>query len=118
MQFTCSENRLELADDRKSAAEELLLTEASFIHNADFELLTIADVEPDPEEPLFVTQRSAETDGVIDVMASKALLTHAGEPTLLPPDELSPLLGKLVPNDTSPRSSDSTLHRKSRSSAC
>lgn len=73
------EKGLGSATKRKDAAEELLLTESSFIHNGDFELLSISDVDPEPDQPLFVTQRSTETDGVIDVMASKALLTHAGE---------------------------------------
>ncbi|MFK7818866.1 MAG: sigma-70 family RNA polymerase sigma factor [Planctomycetaceae bacterium] len=78
-QINAAARKLNKPSVRKTTAEELLLTEVSFIHSDEFEALAVKDLEPPAGEPLFVTNRTAETDGVIDVMASKALLTHTGE---------------------------------------
>ena len=73
--------KLGRAAKRVAVAEDLLLAEGSFIHNVDFETLSIAELEAAAEtSELFVKQRPrAESEGVIDRMASSALLTHHGE---------------------------------------
>ncbi len=73
--------KLGRAARRVTVAEELLLAEGSFIHNADFETLSIAELESAADESdLFVKQRPRpDSEGVIDRMASTALLTHHGE---------------------------------------
>lgn len=77
-------NRVRVLGDslrRAEAADGLLLEEGSFIHSAEFETLTLTELEARRDESeLFVKQRSgADSEGVIDRMASTALLTHHGE---------------------------------------
>lgn len=69
------------AASRLDAADRLLLEEGSFIHSTEFETLTLPGLEARRDEgDLFVKQRSAgDSEGVIDRMASTALLTHHGE---------------------------------------
>ncbi len=73
--------RLETPKQRTEAADQLLLEEGSFIHTEEFEALSLSELESRRDEgELFVKQRaSADKEGVIDRMASTALLTHHGE---------------------------------------
>lgn len=69
------------ASRRAEVVERLLLEEGSFIHNEAFESLSIGEIESTRDEgELFVKRNSTgEAEGVIDRMASTALLTHHGE---------------------------------------
>ena len=69
------------AGKRAEAADQLLLEERSFIHSAEFETLSLAELEARRDESeLFVSQRaSSDKEGVIGRMAFTDLLTHHGE---------------------------------------
>lgn len=73
--------KLAEAAQRRNVAEEIVQSEGEFIANTDFAALTISQIDASStESPMFSTKKNAtRADGVIDVMASNALLTHHGE---------------------------------------